>query len=735
MMEQQNDRGHEKVALKNSSLKTEKSDHELFGLPYDKEEFNKESSKIKEVPNGYDPVGDLSLYEEILNSPMFYVPDDVGDPGQPDMSYPDTDSLGTPDMKDKEPGSDKDNLKSGSSTDDFIYHKGLPKENNPTMLDEPSGPVDQQTPTTDPDHISPSLAKEGSMNNVDLEKASEEVAQAVVDKLMTKLAKTPAEAYFKLYAYVHGFREIPDGFTQMAVDWTKGYLNTLSDAERSELEGKARVKYEQAINLQRKEVSDKMANEKVIADKEKGYPLKKTEGPNDPESLPGKAPAGYDEFHQQKPPSEGVPETKNPSSKENDEAAFPKDHSRKDYSPKGHVPEEGIPESKTPAYKENDAETFPAKADGGLSLKVTPTNQPPENMRHNPYIRQEREGKELGPRAPWERKSQMKKSEKSESEHRPEPTPGMEFLYHSEDQHITGLESTAQEAELYYRRYVKHGQDKDLDSQSNRFRAERITMGEINHCEACDDENKEYASAVFAYSYGQMRHSLSRAMRQFTDKDTEPDMVRYHEVTALKADLMGAETMQYISNAVAEMEIQFAAYGGNDKKKDPDDNEDDPSENAKKKDPDAEDKKDKGKDEDTEKSSKSESDGGDKEMKAEDVKAATEIATGLLKAKLISEDKLAETISTVAALDPASRQAWANLTKTVAGTPEEPEKAEVKEEAKTSENISLSVLTARKNMVGSGYKENAGTEKGGSRKAPVGAVLGMFSRPKTNSLF
>lgn len=403
----------------------------------------------------------------------------------------------------------------------------------------------------------------------------------------------------------------------------------------------------------------------------------------DPYTFPAQAPAPS--FT---PPGDKLGAPAEPAQPIPDDGTLPGRAPRSNFSPPGDST--GTPPNNTPTEEEEqDKSTFPdgtappaftphppAVSKGkDLNTTVTPGPQPPETERHNPDLHKKQE-EAVRVRPPWESRATPAASS----------NPGLNYSGAEDDGHVRAIEQCGQEVDLYHKRYAKKGGMSDLNAQATSFKAEREAMCKMTDCVQHIDDHRAYAKEVFAYSFGQVKRSLSKALRNFAESDDAPDVATYHEVQALRADLLGEASSRHF--AQAKLPLQLANYMADDDEPDDDDK---PGTR-----PPAEAQKSKKEDDD--------------DMKEEDVKAGIDIAHRLVEAGLINDDQRAEYSLRLAKMDSTSREEWVAMTAGLnGGGPSTPPNVD------TFQHNTASGRTAEKNMVGAGIRPTVGGEKASSK--------------------
>ena len=474
-------------------------------------------------------------------------------------------------------------------------------------------------------------------------------------------------------------------------------LGERDEAEKSNLKEEAVSKTQQANG-----------NEAVTLHDPSGKDLFEPQGPNDPETFPGGEHEENEEASLSIPKGSPAPKGEGP----NDPDTFPSKSPGKPKLKENPAPSVKGPGGLTPTPGPNDAETFPEDAGmyaAGLENLVPPGPQSPEYERHNPYQKERRLGNPGGPRAPWDRLSQY-----ANKDFKPDATPGLEYLANAKDltdkdAHVSKLEQLGQEIDLFHKRFAKHANMSDLESATSRFQEMRGMMSQIEQCQMCQ-ANKgavSYAKELFGYAYGQVRHGMTRALRQFTEKDANPDMVVYHKLMALKADLMGPETSKFLSSAhtptvvMSDYDLELYMTGSYGVKK---------VATAAKKDG-----------EDPEKN------GGDDDMKKEDVEQAVKISMSLLRAGLIREDQFEAKVLKLASMTPDARQEALEMAQTLTAEPI------LTAGSETDEKANPSAVVANKNLVGNGVATTPGERVNGGSQNP--SLMGIFASRRKAHIF
>jgi hypothetical protein len=481
-----------------------------------------------------------SYYEDLLNRPLFDVPANLGHPGESDQGFP-TDELGGPDM-------DKNNL---------------------------------------PPEVSD---------------AAQAVAEVIVVEAIKSIFGDVENAYNSLWDYCNG-KSSDNPFIKNAVSWIN---ENLSEAQRAEVDARKKSDGEDDEESPDMQKSDKSSDNKS---EEPEGPMPKRpfdkDKPGDKKETSAKVSASVPNPGSGKTdtaPSTSRPGDVAPEYAPTDGEEFTKNAPAPHYSPPGdklggpagngmeletitknsphetfhpHDAPGGLGKDKAP----QDEYSFPGsaphpsysppgeEADAGDRVKVQPGN--PEYDRHNPDTQETNMYCEKEPSAPWE------------SAYSLSPTPGMEHIFGEDDGHVGAVELASQKVDLYYKRFMKRGDVKDLRTQADRFREERDAMGAMVECGNHTDQHNSYAKQLFAFSYGQVRRSFHRALRQFTDM-SDPDENVFVELTAMRADLMGESTKRFLG-AAQELPIQLANFvgvaAGGDSSKEDDSDEDDMKEN------------------------------------------------------------------------------------------------------------------------------------------------------------
>ena len=616
-----------------------------------------------------------SYFQDILNKDMFQTPVDIGRPENRDDSFP-NEALGTPDQKDAEPVNDPENRveedtdpapddgatttanidydealpdPEGSPSQDFIIKRGLPEGYDSPTWDDTSRPV--QDPAPDPHFQRYSEEATRMPMPAKMVEATKQIADDIMRRLMISMFGDPKTAVAEIA------RMESSGAMESAI------LQNIK---------KHLVEYAKELGIE-KEIAAMAAPKKP----QSAADINGNNGPLDPFSFPATAPPSPGSTFT--PPGKG-PAAQTETERENDSQVFPKNDSAPDFHPPGD--KTGTPGGGgDTAHTEQEQQTFPKAGD--LNLKVPLGNQPPETLRHNPDMKHESECKAgMSPKAPWE--SRMASGFEGQ------PTPGLEFLYKSDDGHVRTVEQTAQEVDLFHRRYAKRNDIKDLQQQSERFLAERAAMGCMAECPGHIDIQRSYAKECFAFSYGQMKRSVNRAIRNFADTDEVPEMEQYHSLLQMRADLLGEASTKHF--AQAKLPVAIASFVAAEEP-DEDDKPFPPKKDDKEKsmedagrspgDPNKKDEK------------------GDKEMTKEDMKAGLDIAAQLVQAGLVATEKYSETAVTLAEMDPKTRATWAAMANNV-GSEEPTSAAELPSQA-------TSLAAAEINLVPSGVRNTAGS--------------------------
>ena len=508
----------------------------------------------------------------------------------------------------------------------------------------------------------------------------------------------------------------------------------------------------------------------------KGKTVPKSEGLLDSYTFPRTAPASEgDKFHA--PDGVKVPgKTTNETYKEQDDSVITKDHSHHEFSPEPGIKTPGN-SAPTPTVKEQQDQTFPGHAGPGSgqkfhpqsasaedeNLKVEPGPQSPETERHQPYLHKEQDAetvmsgrgadmkkpakkgkafppksKKAAPKPPWDKKKDKKQKASLDGC----DTPGMEYMKHASeepdgDEHVESIEKCALEADLYARRFAKHGNIKDLHAQGDRFGSCRAGMDALAECPSHDEEEKAYAKDVFAFSYGQMQRSIKRAMRNFAEEAEEPNMEAYHALLAMKDVLLGEASSRHFANAT--FSFQMAAWMAGDESMADSSEAPEEHDDACKADEMAEfPPSDEEHGEETteemadEMAAPDHKDEGEEDMKEADVSAAISIASQLQEAGLISGvEAFSKTVISLAKMTGGERQNWIAMAQNVSGQPFASAPAAVKTPMGTTYNRA-SAGTAESNLVAVGSKTTVG---GKAQPQQANRMLGIFMAGAKAPLF
>ena len=219
------------------------------------------------------------------------------------------------------------------------------------------------------------------------------------------------------------------------------------------------------------------------------------------------------------------------------------------------------------------------------------------------------------------------------------------LAFKSDDGHGAAVESFGQEADLFHKRFSKRNDFKDLHAQAEKFRSERDAMGILSQCLKHVDEYVSYSKQVFAFSLGQMRQSISRAIRSFANTDGDPDLDAYKSLMAMRIDLLGDASAKFL--AQVDLSPQLALFMSDDATEDDDEDDMDGD--------------------DAMHSSKSEE---EEDMKEEDVKAAVDIALQMQEAGLIqTQAEFVDVMTALAKMTSEDRAQWVKMTSNLSGSP------------------------------------------------------------------